>query len=232
MPSEIYRQLQARVQAVRAASSTQASRPTRARTNAGVKKTGKRSTSTGATKPKPKPKPKPKSKRRAKKRKKKSRHHSLGSMDSILADPCPDPLARQDRWIPPLGQRPQRVSPPPPEQVAPGLWAAYAALDDWMYGEAHSGDAAAAALARGARAPPSRRPVGVDGTLWNIYWLLEAWVYRAGLTAEEAVGLPTFDEIMKFQDGGGPRPVTPPGWRWDGLDLEPVAAEGDEKEEP
>ncbi|KAK9782544.1 hypothetical protein SCAR479_00887 [Seiridium cardinale] len=165
--------------------------------------------------------------------KKQSSYLRLGSVDSLLLDPSDDILARQDRWIPDLGQRPQVVSQPPASLLAPELWTAYCALDDYMYNQSlkdlRLGDEEDRyrRLQRGHRTQPNERPSNVGVTLWGVYRMFEPWVFRASLTAAEAVTHPTMDEVMDYQyEGGDIPPIAPQGWKWMNRELVPIASNG------
>ncbi|KAH6652946.1 hypothetical protein BKA67DRAFT_305380 [Truncatella angustata] len=213
----------------------------RARTNAGVKK-GNTASNVASIKPR-KPaaarrkakQPSPKKKKK-KKKKGRGKRLSLGSMDFLL-ESSSDLLARQDRWIPDLGQRPQAISQPPVSQLASELWMSYSALDDYVYAQSLKDSAQVnvasqhEVLQRGQRVQPSERPSTVDGTLWGIYRLLEAWVYRASLTAEQAVTHPLLDDVLDYQcDGGDTPPIAPEGWEWIGRELIRTKAANDKRE--
>ncbi|ETS81863.1 hypothetical protein PFICI_06865 [Pestalotiopsis fici W106-1] len=154
----------------------------------------------------------------------------LGSMDSILLDPSADPLSRQDRWIPELGQRTQVSTKPPASRLAPELWASYCALDDYIYIQYLKDlpdQEQSPSLPRGQRLQPSERPTYVDATLWMVYRMLDGWIFRASLSAEEAITFPLMDDVMEFQcEGGDAQPVAPKGWRWEDRELVPVAQTG------
>ncbi|GAP86255.1 hypothetical protein SAMD00023353_1801610 [Rosellinia necatrix] len=82
----------------------------------------------------------------------------------------------------------------------------------------------------GRRGPrPAQRPPGVPHTLWMAYAHLDDFVYRHSLAPAEVEALPLLDDVIEYQnsDGRSPRPVTPPGHRWDDhLELVPIE-EGD-----
>ncbi|KAF7533839.1 hypothetical protein G7054_g6723 [Neopestalotiopsis clavispora] len=151
----------------------------------------------------------------------------LGSMDSILFDPSADPLSRQDRWIPELGQRTQISRMPPASRLAPELWASYCALNDYIhiqYLKDLPEHEQSPILQRGQRTQPSERPSCVDATLWMVYRMLDGWIFRASLSAEEAITYPLMDDVMEFQcEGGDKQPVAPKGWKWEGRELVSLA---------
>ncbi|KAI0161907.1 hypothetical protein GGR52DRAFT_561509 [Hypoxylon sp. FL1284] len=61
----------------------------------------------------------------------------------------------------------------------------------------------------------THRPRGVPYQLWMSYCFLDDYMYRSSLTDEEIRSHPLLDDVYSFQTGG-PQPVTPPGFQWDG----------------
>ncbi|KAI0970160.1 hypothetical protein F4678DRAFT_462960 [Xylaria arbuscula] len=77
------------------------------------------------------------------------------------------------------------------------------------------------------RKRPNNQPPGVPFSLWMSYKHLDDYMYRHSLSREELESLPLLDDVHEYQnsDGRKPRPITPPGYRWDDhLELTPVEA--------
>ncbi|KAI0597476.1 hypothetical protein F4775DRAFT_602696 [Biscogniauxia sp. FL1348] len=64
------------------------------------------------------------------------------------------------------------------------------------------------------RGRPAHRPPHVAHQLWMSYCLLDDYIYRESLTPDEVVAFPLMDDVYTYQHGG-PKPITPPGFRWD-----------------
>ncbi|KAI1638684.1 hypothetical protein F4809DRAFT_599282 [Biscogniauxia mediterranea] len=64
------------------------------------------------------------------------------------------------------------------------------------------------------RGRPARRPPHVPHQLWMSYCLLDDYIYRESLTPGEVLSFPLMDDVYTYQHGG-PKPITPPGFRWD-----------------
>ncbi|KAI2602145.1 hypothetical protein GGR54DRAFT_535129 [Hypoxylon sp. NC1633] len=66
---------------------------------------------------------------------------------------------------------------------------------------------------RGKR--PEQKPKLVPYQVWMSYCLLDDYIYRNSLTADQIRKHPLMDEVYSFQNGGQ-QPVTPAGFQWDG----------------
>lgn len=163
--------------------------------------------------------------KKKKKTKKTPSRARLGSMDSILFDPSDDPLDRQDRWIPDIGERKRISATPPASRLAPELWTSYCALDDHINGQylkdlPRQEQEQLSSLPRNLRPQPRERPSCVDGTLWMVYRMMDGWIFRASLSGEEAVTYPLLDDVMQYQcEGGDAQPIAPEGWKWEDREL-------------
>ncbi|KAI4597438.1 hypothetical protein KJ359_004545 [Pestalotiopsis sp. 9143b] len=157
--------------------------------------------------------------------KKPSSRARLGSMDSILFDPSDDPLDRQDRWIPDIGERKRISTTPPASRLAPELWTSYCALDDYIHMQylkdlPRQEQEQLSGLPQRQRPQPAERPSCMDGTLWMVYRMMDGWIFRASLSAEDAVTYPLLDDVMEYQcEGGDAQPIAPEGWKWEDREL-------------
>ncbi|KAI0903384.1 hypothetical protein F4823DRAFT_618777 [Ustulina deusta] len=74
------------------------------------------------------------------------------------------------------------------------------------------------------RRRPNHQPSGVPFSLWMAYKHLDDYIYRHSLSKEDLEALPLLDDVHEYQNSDGriPRPITPPGYRWDeNLELIP-----------
>ncbi|KAI2628309.1 hypothetical protein GGS21DRAFT_492629 [Xylaria nigripes] len=70
------------------------------------------------------------------------------------------------------------------------------------------------------------KPLCVSYSVWMAYRHLDEIIYRSSLSREELLALPLLEEVYEYQDKNGqvPRPITPPGFRWnENLELELVS---------
>ena len=66
----------------------------------------------------------------------------------------------------------------------------------------------------GHRKRVATRPDSVPYELWMSYCMMDEYIYRQSLTAQEVAALPLIDEVFLHKQDG-PKPITPPGFRWD-----------------
>ncbi|KAJ8125509.1 hypothetical protein O1611_g8129 [Lasiodiplodia mahajangana] len=75
------------------------------------------------------------------------------------------------------------------------------------------------------RTRPTHKPNGVPYSLWLSYKHLDDFIYRCSLSPEDLEGLPLLEDVHEYQnsDGRMPRPITPPGFKYDeSLELVPI----------
>ena len=75
----------------------------------------------------------------------------------------------------------------------------------------------------GFRKRVATRPDSVPQELWMSYCMMDAYIYRESLSAEEVSDLPLIDEVFSYKQDG-PKPTTPTGFCWDDeKELVPVS---------
>ncbi|KAI0537100.1 hypothetical protein GGR58DRAFT_502577 [Xylaria digitata] len=69
------------------------------------------------------------------------------------------------------------------------------------------------------------KPPGIPYSLWMSYKHLDDFIYRYSLSLAELETMPMLEDVHEYQDSDGrtPKPITPPGYRWDeNLELIPI----------
>ncbi|KAF2967530.1 hypothetical protein GQX73_g6033 [Xylaria multiplex] len=75
------------------------------------------------------------------------------------------------------------------------------------------------------RKRPAVKPPGIPFSLWMSYKHLDDFIYRYSLSQAELEAMPMLEDVHEYQDSDGrtPKPITPPGYRWDeNLELIPM----------